>query len=636
MSDPLLEYFRDPNHAIYNGTQHDPDSFSRDKTIAEKHGVPRETVSNNLIEFQRKDKLNSIDADALKKTNPKLADFFLQQDNVAQSHDDIESLSALERSIASYRAPDRGIINNSMRALSTRAFDLGGNLLQFIGNVSKMGGEGMAELTGINPGLKFGDDGISWTWDVPKDDLGEYVAEAGKSVSEFGKETFDYVPEFTWENFKGEMTPANLSGYIFEQGIQSLPDMAAAVLTLPAYVASRTEEIAESRVQNDKRAEVEAKDLATALPVAVTVSFLERIGAMSVFKVGDVTGLKTAAKEIGRATLREASTEFVQEQIEYAGETVGTKTGFNLATMLDRGVAGAVAGGGMGGAIRAGTATYEGVKFGREAKRNIESTQEQQTLDVITEKAQASKLNGRNRQLFQEFVKTLGDQDVYIDPDVLAEYYDGDNQEIIEQVESAANLGVDVIIPLEVYASEIATLSNAEEVRNHTRMSEDSLTKAQMEGVDPSGMMKELIESVRDNEDVLSDAEKIFEDVQAQLISTGRLAPKNAKQAASIIPAYVTTKVKALKSRGVEVTAEEIYRDMGLTIEQKEITDEGLLQEAPQEIQRKEKLRSIEVTTKDIIEETGEAVEITEIADDAINRIDSRLRGLESMLDCLK
>lgn len=56
----------------------------------------------------------------------------------------------------------------------------------------------------------------------------------------------------------------------------------------------------------------------------------------------------------------------------------------------------------------------------------------------------------------------------------------------------------------------------------------------------------------------------------------------------------------------------------------------------PDEAERVRALKSIEVTTTDIIEETGESVEITETAFDAMDRIDTRLRDLESMLDCLK
>ena len=70
---------------------------------------------------------------------------------------------------------------------------------------------------------------------------------------------FGYESRFTWENFKGEdgelnwddwTNPEKLAGFVVEQGVHSIPDMAAAVYTLPQYIASRTQEIAEQREIN--------------------------------------------------------------------------------------------------------------------------------------------------------------------------------------------------------------------------------------------------------------------------------------------------------------------------------------------------------------------------------------------------
>ncbi|NIB43825.1 hypothetical protein HBA55_29755 [Pseudomaricurvus alkylphenolicus] len=254
--------------------------------------------------------------------------------------------------------PETGFASNALRGAGERAMDLGGNLVEFIGNVAKEGERYLTEATGINPGIRFGDDGISFTMNLDPEETGNPLARSGQAISETGKGA-DYQPRFTWERLKGDVTAKNLAGYITEQGVKSVPDMAAALTTLPAYIASRTEEIGEVRAENKGLDEVGARELGEAFIPAVAASLLERIGAKGVTDLAPVSSAKDVLKEAGKAAGREGATEFVQEQIEYAGETVGTNTDFDLEQSLDRGFAGAVAGSGMGATVRGATATKD-------------------------------------------------------------------------------------------------------------------------------------------------------------------------------------------------------------------------------------------------------------------------------------
>lgn len=268
-----------------------------------------------------------------------------------------------------------GIVSNTLRNMGERGSEVIGNLLGFGGTMAKSGGEAIANLTNLDPGVAFGDVekmrahgyepdvslggyGLDFTArmlpSTPGLDTALQSADRALSSVDLG-----YQPTYTWENLKQDPGVANLLGFIVEQGVGSAPDMAASLAALPAYVASRTQETAETRAANDGRTEVGAGDLASAAPSAIASAALERIGAKGVTKIGGVTSGKTLAKETGKAAAKEAGTEFVQENIDYAGESVGTKAGYDPKIGLERGVAGAVAGGGVGGGVRGTTAAAE-------------------------------------------------------------------------------------------------------------------------------------------------------------------------------------------------------------------------------------------------------------------------------------
>ena len=257
-----------------------------------------------------------------------------------------------------------GIVGNTGRRIADRASDLVGNLGIGIGKAAEAGGDFAADVTGINPGVVWGDgQGLRFTMNMPDDvnDIGDAMQSQGEAVRDYDA---GYQPNFTWERLKGDLSVGNLAGYIVEQGGGSIPDMIAAVTMLPAYIASRTEEVADERATNDGREAPGGRDYAVAAPTAVAMSVLERLGAKGILGEKEVGTAMDLLKETGRAAGKEAGTEFVQEGMEYTATTAGTETGYDPVTMLDRGAAGAVAGGGIGGVGRVATGGAEmaGVK----------------------------------------------------------------------------------------------------------------------------------------------------------------------------------------------------------------------------------------------------------------------------------
>ena len=71
--------------------------------------------------------------------------------------------------------------------------------------------------------------------------------------------------------------------WALEQGLISVPDMAASVYALPAYMAARTGEIGQARSENKGKKDATFQDFIEVLPAVVVTSLLERMGTSKIF-----------------------------------------------------------------------------------------------------------------------------------------------------------------------------------------------------------------------------------------------------------------------------------------------------------------------------------------------------------------
>ena len=205
--------------------------------------------------------------------------------------------------------------------------------------------------------------------------------------------------EQTWEDLKQAPTLGKVAQFIGEQSITSLPGMASAMLTAPLYLGTQAGNIGQQRAMNNGGTDASLSDVGQALPYALASTALERVGGMGILE----TPGKNALTRITKAGLKEAATEYGQGQIEYAGGTLGTTQGYDFATGNDQGMAGAIAGLGMGagghavietphmvgGTIQAGARVLERRRAAREqAQAQQEMAVGAQLVDALTQNAQ--------------------------------------------------------------------------------------------------------------------------------------------------------------------------------------------------------------------------------------------------------
>lgn len=201
--------------------------------------------------------------------------------------------------------------------------------------------------------------------------------------------------EQTWDDLKGDFSFRKLGQFVTEQGIQSLPEMAMLLSGVGVGVAaaSRTGNIADERAANNNREDVSAKDVLLSSGFGAASALLDKFGLDTIITPGAASALVRIAQSAGA----EAGTEFLQGIIESAGGSLGTDKGVDWAAALDDGLAGAVAGAGMGGVIRGGIEAVDaGAKFrsrranAPEQRGEIERAREQGS--TLTESDRASPL----------------------------------------------------------------------------------------------------------------------------------------------------------------------------------------------------------------------------------------------------
>lgn len=238
-----------------------------------------------------------------------------------------------------------------------------------------------------SPYITWGDDGLSFMG--PEEfarrggiDVSESLVSAGEASQ---KRDLGYEPMTGWEDVKAAegLGDTLLEGLKFggEQAVVSAPDMVAALANLPLYMAGRTGEVAQERVDVGGRDEITDEDLAIAAGTAGISALMERFGAERV--LGKLRGLdKTVLRRIIGAGAAESGTEAGQSGVENVGARLG-QADLDLDQILDEMAAGAV-GGAVGGAgIRSTAEAAAALAPGLRTQPDVETPDVGQQLGAV-------------------------------------------------------------------------------------------------------------------------------------------------------------------------------------------------------------------------------------------------------------
>ena len=550
----------------------DATTFRNIERMTAESGYPREVVERNQAAVEGKLNLTRIDPATMLREAPATAQWLQEGVNAPMSKDNFEVMQSLEKSARATPS----LLPNTGRLINERVDQFLGNLVEFAGTIEEDFTKTVHSLGIPQPGITWDKNGMGFSWDI-----GESVAsgEAEPMLRMAGRHKSNlssgYVPNFTWENFKGDMTAKNLGGYMIEQGLPSVVEMGAALVSLPAFIAANTQRLAEERVavQNDG-GDVDITDLAKTLPAAVASSLLERFSGQGSLGLLTnqvrATGVRSGLREIGKSGVVEGATEFAQEHIEYIAERFGVGE-MSLMEGAERGLAAAVVGTGMGSTLR-GVSVLGEVATNRSERgvaREINSAIGQTQLDSMVSDIQGNTLLQESPEKMAEFLKHIGpDEIIYMDPEGVQAAVDAGlpvPQHMIDQLGNDQ----DIAVPLDKFGMDVVpSEALMEQLRPHMKRDPEHLTQSEIQNRDNTGV-EEMIARAAQHKETLTEAENIHAAITAQLVATGRMSEYSAKYSAQLIPAYVTTKVAELKDRGIDVSVEQIYKDMNFKVERK-------------------------------------------------------------------
>jgi hypothetical protein len=570
------KYKRDRDNAalaesLGHASQFNPTEQRQADILSTEIGAPLDAVSNNLAEATQLQSTTEIDAAELRESHPRVAAWMSDPTRARVSLDDIEAMKNYESS----SSPD-GVnpIKNSLLNAGEVLDSMTGGFFKLAGQAWKEGEEVLASeyeryaeekgldipLVKLNDLKVFGGRG-------PADAL----IETGTAIAEGG---LGYEPIHTVDEMLDNPSLAQVGKTALEQGPGAVIQMIAVLGNMPLYTASIAHSIAEDNAANDGReGDATMSDVMDALPYALVSSALERIGGRSALgllaKKPARFSPRYVVTEPLKASAKEAGTEGLQNPIEYLGGIIGTDAEIEYGEMARQAIGGAVLGGVIGGTTRTASLPMDAFRQ-RSAdtlEKNVTSAIEQQSLDGMIDSIQSMKLFQESPQRAAEFLKdAAADDKLYVTPEeVVAAAEEG--LPVPQYMLDAAQDATDVEVSVEQFAMDV--ISSEElltRLRPHTKRTPGSFTQSEIKARDNSHLDKLLEDAKQDNE-VRTEAESVYDTTVEQLVATGRMSPEAARHSAQIIPAIVTTQVARQRARGIETTVQEVYEKMNFTVE---------------------------------------------------------------------
>lgn len=277
---------------------------------------------------------------------------------------------------------------------------------------------------------------------------------------------------------------------------------------------------------------------------ADTATGLPRRAALGAAELGAQIVAQGALGAAGEAAAQRAAGEELQPgQIaaEFLGEFFGAP--------------GTVAAASLNGAVREAVA-----EPAADARRAQWAEQDQAKLDALVDAAAASKLRERDPERFADLLEAQTDgtsvENVFIPADKLVAYFQSagvdpetlraEMPDLVSQVSEALAMGGDIVIPAADYLSKLAPKHHAG-LREDIRIGQDGFTPreaaAAAQATLPGALDRATEEAVAtlDAEQAgAQSAQRVYDDVQAQLVAAGR-APDVAAREAAVYRAFFRT-----------------------------------------------------------------------------------------------
>jgi len=455
--------------SMYTATRKDPERSAQVLDLAQKTGLPAGVVERRFDMVKQKHADESFDYDNVIRDTPELAKFMQDPEKASVSHDDIEHLGGMEKSVQDYT-----VMQSMMGALNTGLANVNQSLSQL---------PTLAVDLALTPGNLFAKA-------IGREDLQSRAPDwlANNPVSKFYKDVAkEYTPPDLERSVYDEIKKGNYSRAgrtMAAQFVSNAPQQAitlAATLSgygLPSLVFSGATTAATTLQESRDAGATPLQSITNAAAAGTIESSFESLGTLGVLHhwEGAITKsfgkesakqvFKDFAKTIAYSVAAEGNEEFLtsiaQDYASYA-------TGVNPDAMkgsIGRAVDAGLVGGFSGGLMTSPSAIIAGHVRNRQAKQAAMS---RDFYLALGEQAQNSKLKERLPQAQQQFVEQLTKdgpvQNVFIPVEDFETYF---QKKGIDPVKAASDVGAskafddskatgaDIEIPLANMVSKLA------------------------------------------------------------------------------------------------------------------------------------------------------------------------------------
>ena len=554
----------DINFSLEESLDTNPDARAKAEVIGEEEALPADVVEAEQPEFERRKRLRDMREALL--SSPMANEWFSDPDNAKIAHDDIENLTTIE-SLVNQASDISGKLSTAFERgqLLTRRGRLGMELRR-------------TRAPEVEEALKRNKDRMTLLGEAGDSGVLSFFEEAGEVVglmyeSMFTTEAAARVAAgggigATLGAFGGPLAPVTApAGALAGMGAGFLSHMVSDMFAIEGGL-SYIEQL-EAGVDPDVakwtalgvgflNAGLEVAGATVVLrPISIAAKRMLKIGIKQAMKRATVIGAaKTFGLTYGASVGAEVSTEIMQEGVNIAAEEIGKSFSegefegitqeevTERITLIAEKTFKAMVVLGFPGS---GANFAMDVRAARRAKRN------QQVFEAMGESAQASKVRQRLPAKYREFVervKARGNvESVYVDVDAIMTLMQSEvlDPEVIEGlpdlIAEAREVGQAVAIPLEDYQTHIAGTDVGQALIGDIKFAADDFTANEADRFNAEvaeifeAEFNAALEAKKLDREAQGPFDRIFDNIQAQLIAAGQ-TPSNAAQQAALHSAH--------------------------------------------------------------------------------------------------
>jgi len=586
--------------------QVDADSFAKAQQLSRVSGVPRGAVETDPKSVESNLKLSNIDFSTMSQRSPNTSQFLTDFTNATIAQDDIDAMQVAEDI---FRSVPAGLVRGIGMGVEGvgRTIEAGSRLTgRALLNVLPEGAESFIFQTEETPELlsEFNElvniAGLFRDQGALLQSQAEDIADVPEDRVNLATEIAEGVGQVGGQIAATLVNPSLALGLMFGQGVQ---------------------EQGERQEASGTEGQDAIADLALLAGGGVTAA-TEKLGIDALLNRVPPKIKNAVARQIADISIA-GGVEAVQETVEGIAqgllEQVTTNPDAEIFEGLDHE---AIVAGGTGavvrGLINALTPGRVRSAVDNDAQNITQGQVEQTTLDDLNAAFSQMAMQQRDPETLREFVKKVNGEEntVFVDATATVEFMadktpediasDPALQLLASQVDEARVSGVAVTIPMTEFATSFAGTTTYDQLRDHMTMNPESVPPVNAEQVqeETRTYVAELMAQAEENVSQYVESQKIYEDVKAQLVDTGRVTPRNAGIMARIVPAWAVSYAKANGT-----TVEEAYQRSGLTIE------------GPQTGERARLEGELELLDQDVIQEINTFTTNGDVQEQAIQNV---------------